>query len=473
MPSEPRHIAVLGAGPTGLTAALTLLKAGYQVTVLERSDQAGGLCGTRVFQGQHGTYRFDYGGHRFITRNESLLALVQDLVGDELLLSSRSSVIRLDGRTYQYPLALGDLLRHAPVHLLLGALKDLSLMLFRQRSDDHNYADWIRHRFGPTLYRYFFSGYTEKLWGIPPDQLSADWAAQRISLMDLKDVAKRLLHLGQQTPRTYARRYRYPKYGFGQLFENMAKEIEKLGGSVKLNHSVTGFSLAQQRIQAIKLDTAEGQDELAVESVISTLGMPDMVRMTGGESALRFRALRFLNLPVDMENVSPYTWQYLSDAHIVATRLQEPKRRSPYMAPKGKTSLMLEIPCQPGDATWTATTEALMAKVRPDLAALKVPIERLTGECFTAYADQAYPVLDIHYPRHKQQDIQHLSQFDNLLMCGRQGSFRYIFSDTAMEMGQMAAQSVIDGTDKQQAIYEYRNEQVVIEAESVIDGKKT
>jgi len=473
MPNKSQRIAILGAGPTGLTAALTLLKQGYDVTVLERSDQVGGLCGTRVFEGKHGTYRFDYGGHRFITRNESLLALVQHLVGDELLLSSRSSVIRLGGRTYQYPLAIGDLLRHAPFRLLLGALKDLSLMLFQQRTEDSNYADWIQQRFGSTLYQHFFKGYTEKLWGIPAEHLSADWAAQRISLMDLKDVAKRLLHIGQHTPRTYARRYRYPKYGFGQLFEHMAEEIRTLGGHIQLQQTVTGFTHAQGRLQSVHTQTPTGKDELAVDTVIATLGMPDMVRMTGGTSQLRFRALRFLNLPLDLDNVSPHTWQYLSDPDIFATRLQEPKRRSPFMAPTGKTSIMLEIPCEQGDATWNLSTEALMAKMQPDLASLNVPVERLTGECFTAYADQAYPVLDIHYQRHKQQDIQHLAQFDNLLMCGRQGSFRYIFSDTAMEMGQMAAQSLIEGTDKQHSIYNYRNEQTVIEVDSVIDRKKT
>ena len=135
-------------------------------------------------------------------------------------------MIRFGGRTYDYPLNLPNLLKTAPLALMAGAVKDLLLLPFAKKPTDFakaSFAEWIQSHFSSTLYRQFFEGYTGKLWGINPDQLSADWAGQRISLIDLKDVARRLLprRNGSISVRTYARKYRYPKYGFGQIFTTL------------------------------------------------------------------------------------------------------------------------------------------------------------------------------------------------------------------------------------------------------------
>jgi protoporphyrinogen oxidase len=121
----------------------------------------------------------------------------------------RRSVIRLGGRTYAYPLSMGNLLRNAPPGLLAGAAVDLArLGLGCGTKPGRDFASWIESRFGRTLHRTFFAGYTQKLWGIPPERLSADWAEQRISLIDIRDVARRLLPGAGSSPRTYAQRYR-------------------------------------------------------------------------------------------------------------------------------------------------------------------------------------------------------------------------------------------------------------------------
>ena len=152
-------VAVLGAGPSGLMAAWELSKVGFRVILIESSTQVGGMAATQTYTGKHGDYRFDYGGHRFITRNQELLDFVESLMGDELLLSFRKSAIRLGGRTYQYPLAINDLLKNAPLSLLAGATKDLICQLpFQTRTQDRNtasFAEWIESRFGTTLYQTF------------------------------------------------------------------------------------------------------------------------------------------------------------------------------------------------------------------------------------------------------------------------------------------------------------------------------
>jgi protoporphyrinogen oxidase len=465
LPRNLAHVVVLGAGPAGLTAADALLRAGVAVTVVEKRDATGGLGGTVAFEGRAGTYRFDFGGHRFITRNRDLMRLVDELVGADLLTAERASVIRLGGRTYQYPLAPLDLLKNAPPKLLAAVALDLATMLVGrgiQPADD--FASWTESRFGPTLYRTFFEGYTAKLWGVPPARLSGDWAEQRISLANLGDVARRLLPGAANNPRTYARSYRYPRLGFGVIFDRLAERIVRAGGVIRTGVGVSGLARdAAGRVIEVKTDGGE----IVCDAVVSTLPLPDMVRMTGGHSSLRFRGLRFLNLPMAMENVSPWTWQYLSDPDMLGTRLQEPRRRSPEMAPPGMSSLMVEIPCDPGDAIWTASDEALFARVATDFIRLGIDPAKATGEIFGARAANAYPLMTLGYGRERARAIAHLAAIPNLVQCGRQGTFRYVFTDTAMEMGLMAAETLLRGEDGRAAIYAHRNEKTVIETESI------
>ncbi|MBZ9560112.1 MULTISPECIES: FAD-dependent oxidoreductase [unclassified Modicisalibacter] len=472
VPPRADHVAVLGGGPAGLAAAWKLIENGCKVTVLEAEDGVGGLAATQVFEGRAGTYRFDFGGHRFLTKNPELLAFIEQLMGDDLMHAQRSSVIRYQGRTYDYPLSLGNLLRNAPPGLLAGASLDLLNKTLRppnleERDDEISFAEWIEARFGKTLYRNFFEGYTGKLWGIDPRQLSGDWAAQRISLIDLRDVARRLIQRRGDTPRTYARHYRYPRHGFGMIFDNLVDLIHRHGGEVITGAPVKGFVREAGRIKAVRFGRDGDEGEMPVDAVISSLPLPEMVRMLGGESRLGFRALRFLNMPMRGPDISPHTWQYLSDPDILATRLQEPRRRSPYMAPEGHTSVMLEIPCNVGDATWRMDGETLRERAHADLERLGIPRERATGEHFSAYAAHAYPLMALGYHQERQRNLGYLGRFDNLLMCGRQGTFRYIFTDTAMEMGQLAAQALLEQRDLRHEIYNHRNEKTVIETQSV------
>ena len=465
----PGHVLVLGAGPAGLTAALELARSGIRVTVLERAGGPGGMGATTAFEGAAGTYRFDYGGHRFITANRELATLVDSLLGEDLLVAERASVIRFGGRTYAYPLSPGNLLARAPLRLLAGAAADLALGRTGRAPGGEDFASWTRARFGPTLYDAFFAGYTEKLWGVPPDRLSGDWAEQRISLDGLGDVARRLLPGAAGAPRSYSRRYRYPRYGFGQLFERLAARAAAEGAQIRTGVTVTGIETVETsghpRIRAVLTD----QGPVACDAVISTLPLPLMQEMTGGgPSALRFRGLRFLNFPMAGGDVSPFTWQYLSDPGILGTRLQEPRRRSPFMAPRGMSSLMVEIPCDPGDAVWGMEDQALFARVSRDLGALGIDMSRATGELFGARSARAYPLMVLGYGAERERARRWLARFPNLVQAGRQGVFRYIFTDTAMEMGLMAARRILSGGAGDGAeIFEHRNEKTIIEAESI------
>ena len=225
------HIVILGGGACGMMAAWELCARGAQVTVLERERRPGGLCGTI----EDGGFHFDLGGHRVISQNRELVARLEALLGDEFLRRVRSSVILNRGEQFRYPLQAGELLRKVPLTEAAAVWASYSREALRRRlrpEADASFEDWVVHRFGRALYDRFFGPYTEKLWGIAPTEISSDWAAQRISLLDLTDVLLRLLGLRQGGARTYAKRYLYPRRGIGQLFTRMAEEITALGGRI-------------------------------------------------------------------------------------------------------------------------------------------------------------------------------------------------------------------------------------------------
>jgi protoporphyrinogen oxidase len=179
-------VVILGGGPCGLSAAWELSGTGKNVVIIEAQSSLGGLCKTVRYKG----FNFDLGGHRLISENNELLNKISGLMGDELLVSERISAIRLNGSEFQYPLSAGDILRQTDMKFVTGCLMDYACQSIYKRikhSPDTSFEDWVINRFGKKLYTTFFKDYTRKLWGIPPDKLSSDWAAERISLLSLWD----------------------------------------------------------------------------------------------------------------------------------------------------------------------------------------------------------------------------------------------------------------------------------------------
>lgn len=213
-------------------------------------------------------------------------------------------------------------------------------------------------------------------------------------------------------------------------------------------------------------------ESLACDYLISTLPLPDLIRFLRPEvhhtvkaaaAQLSFRSLRFLNVLLDQPEVSGTTWTYVSDPKYLMARIQEPKQRSPYNVPPGKTSLMLEIPCQFGDELWRANDGEIFERCMKDLFALGIDLQGRVMDYFSTRAHHAYPVYKRGFKVHRQMLYDTVNAYDNLITCGLQGTFRYIFADTAMEMG-FAAARYVQGQGTKADIYDLRVEKTLLEA---------
>src|ERR671921_2251995 len=192
-PQQAGSTVVMGAGPGGLCSAYVLSKAGVPTTVLEKAPFVGGLARTIRHQTEYGEFRFDIGGHRWFTKNDELNALFREVVAEELLWVNRISRIYFDGRYVDYPLKISNALKAMGPVTSAKAMADYGLTRLKHKikpveivSMEDAYVD----QFGPTLYEMFFQRYSEKVWGLPCDQLSGDWVTQRSKGMSLVTAVK-------------------------------------------------------------------------------------------------------------------------------------------------------------------------------------------------------------------------------------------------------------------------------------------
>ncbi len=449
---------VLGAGLAGLAAAWKLSEAGWQVSVLERQDRPGGLAATL----KRGDFYFDYGPHRLHSPNEQLLEWANERLNGELLLRQRKSRILMQGKFYDYPLQGKNMLKTlSPLVALKGTL-DYLWTTFRQRlhpRPDRNFEDWVVNRFGRTFFDLFFGPYTEKLWGIPTSRLSADWAAQRISLLNLWDVAKRLVIRSKDTPRTYVSTFRYPRHGIGELAERLSEELKARGGELAFQHRVIQI----QRDEAGNFGvTTEGPDGRRTtwegEVLISTIPLTHFVQaaefapaeLKAAAGRLRFRALTFLHLQLDRPVCSDDHWIYIPEPQFAFTRLSEMSNFSPETVPEGKSSLTVELACQPHDDTWNSPPEALAKLCLPQLETTGLLKATDVEDYFVVHQPEAYPLYEVGYEKPLKQLLDYFWSFDNLITCGRQGLFRYGNMDHALEMGFAAADYFLSGRNREQ-----------------------
>ena len=229
-----KHVVVLGGGLAGLSCAYELAAAGVEVTVIEREQHAGGMASSFIEDGPE-YWSYDFGPHRFHTTEPELIEHVQQILAGNHRQASRLSRILLFGRFFDYPLRAGNVLRNLPRRVLVRSFLDYFWVRFTEMTrlshhSDENFEGWVTKRFGRTLYDLFFGRYTGKAWKMAPEQISGDWASQRISLLSLGDAVKKTLFRPRNAPRTLVSEFLYPdRGGIGEIARGYVRELRSDG----------------------------------------------------------------------------------------------------------------------------------------------------------------------------------------------------------------------------------------------------
>ena len=454
------RVAVLGAGPAGLTASYLLSKRGVPVVVLETDPvHVGGLSKTL----QHRGYHFDIGGHRFFSKAKAVEDLWTELLPDDFLDRPRSSRIYYQGKFFDYPLKpMEALAKLGPVE---AARCMLSFARARLSPGAHTTSleDWVVHQFGRRLYEIFFKTYTEKVWGIPCSEISADWAAQRIKGLSLwSAVVHGLLPKPknrQDVIKTLIDSFRYPRLGPGMMWQAAARRTQELGGQVLLGHTVTGLTSREDGVWEVAGRRADGSTfTVEAEHVISSaplrevvLELKPAVPAEARQAAERLRYRDFITVALVLKERNRFSdnWIYIHDPTVKVGRVQNFKSWSPEMVPDPATTCYgLEYFCFEGDGLWTSPDAVLVDLARREIEKLGLAEPGDVLEGVVLRQQKAYPVYDDGYAARVQVIRKTLhARYPRLHLVGRNGMHKYNNQDHAMMTAMLTVENIVAGRE--------------------------
>jgi protoporphyrinogen oxidase len=449
-PSEP--VVIIGAGPAGLTAAYKLCHAGLLSIVLEMDDTVGGISRTVHHRGYH----FDIGGHRFYTKVEAVERMWHEVLAGDLLERSRLSRIYYNKRFFYYPLrAMNALLGLGVWNSTLILLSYIRAHLFPV--EERTFEDWVVNRFGQRLYETFFKTYTEKVWGIPCNQISADWAAQRIKGLSLVTALKNAL-LKQETSskgevvKTLIDSFLYPKRGPGMMWERVAETVQSNGCQLKMERCVERIHWQDNRILSVET-AADGRVEtFAGSHFISSMPLAELVEkleptppaeVLKAAAMLKYRDFLTVALVVDKADLFPDNWIYIHDPSVQVGRIQNFKNWSPYMVPDtSKTCIGLEYFCFEGDGLWNTADDDLVELGKKEMQILGLVQASDVQDGAVVRMSKAYPVYDDTYAEAVAVIRRFLDTIDNVYPVGRNGMHKYNNQDHSMLTAMLAVENI-------------------------------
>lgn len=508
---------IVGAGPAGLTTALELQdRSDIECIVLEADRQVGGISKTIQYHGN----RMDLGGHRFFSKSDWVMRWWQSILpiaeqadggpieiayqgkrreiyapqgvptpeGCVMLVRSRLSRIFYRRRFFDYPLklSLATLRGLGPTYTAAIGASYLRARLAPRRPEA-TLEDFLVNRFGDTLYRTFFKDYTEKVWGVPCSEISAEWGAQRIKGLS---IGKALAHALQKpfqraidtaqkgTETSLIERFLYPRLGPGQMWEEVARRVQENGGAVRLEQEVIAIHRTGPRIDSVEVrDGATGSVySIPCRYLVSTMPMKQLTEMLQPEdsgvleiaSALPYRDFMTAGLLVKQmrgghpgsaaNGRPPDNWIYVQEPDVKLGRIQVFNNWSPALvADPNRIWLGLEYFCCEGDALWSLSDGAFIDLAARELAHIGL-IDRndvLDGTAVRVH--KAYPAYFGSY-----SGIGHVRDyidgFSNLFAVGRNGMHRYNNQDHSMLAAKAAVDCILSRSADKSALWSVNGE---------------
>jgi protoporphyrinogen oxidase len=447
---------IAGGGPAGLTAAYELTKHGHSCVVLEADPNlVGGISRTDQYKG----YRFDIGGHRFFSKNDEINRIWREVLGDELITRPRLSRIFYDRKLFDYPLKPANAL------LNLGLLRSIRCVAsyvkarLRPIRPERSFEDWTVNRFGRLLFEIFFKTYTEKVWGMPSNTISADWAAQRIKGLSLFGAVWNALfgsfRQGKgEVIKTLIDSFQYPRLGPGQMWETARDKVCRHGGKVHLDRRIVRVEHDGSAVNAFVARDARGRTyRYEGQHFLSTLPIRDLIRslrptpppeVVHAAESLKYRDFLTVVLIVDRAETFPDNWIYIHEPGVRVGRVQNFKNWSPDLVPDPtKSSLGLEYFCFEGDDLWTMPDADLIALGRREIDAIGLVAASEVVDGCVVRMPKAYPVYDDVYQDHLSVIRGWLKNLTNLELAGRNGMHKYNNQDHSMLTAVLVARNIL------------------------------
>jgi len=515
---------IIGAGPAGLTAALEFLRrSDIRPIVLEATERIGGISCTIQYKGN----RMDIGGHRFFSKADRVMdwwtelmplastengsglhaihyqnqqrtiaettgAVDPDLV---MLVRPRKSRIYFLRNFFDYPLALNakTLKQLGLWRMVKIGLSYLHTKVF-PRKQENTLEDFLINRFGQELYGTFFKSYTEKVWGVPCDQISAAWGAQRIKGLSLRTAIAHFLKktFGRKEPADIAQKgtetsliekFLYPKYGPGQLWEYVAALVTQKGGEVRLGTRAEKLHVEGDRVVSVKTVDRHGQrDTIRADYVFSTMPVRDLIRsmdvetpaeIRGIAEGLIYRDFITVGLLVDKLAVtepdgSPLkdTWIYIQEPDVLVGRLQIFNNWSPYMvADPKKMWIGLEYFCYESDELWKMPDAEIARFAIAEIEKIGIVRASDVRDSHVVRVPKTYPAYFGSYERFDEL-VEYMNRFENLFLVGRNGMHKYNNQDHSMLTAMTAVDNIIAGNLDKEPLWQINTEQEYHEEKS-------
>ena len=508
-----KNVIIIGAGPAGLTAGYELLKKNkdYKVTILEESSEIGGISRTVKYNGN----RMDIGGHRFFSKDDRVMKWWKDLMPIQgapsyddkklgrqkplekggpdpektdrvMLVRQRVSRIYYLKKFFDYPVSmkLQTFKNMGLIRTIKAGFSYLYSTVFKKKEDC--LENFYINRFGRVLYSMFFEGYTEKLWGRHPREISADWGAQRVKGLSVMAVIKDMFSKifpgkNRKVETSLIEEYIYPKLGPGQLWETVADEIKKMGGEIIMNSSVKNINVDNNRVKSVTYIKNGDEFEMEGDVFISsmplkdlTLGMGQVVpeNISAIAKGLPYRdyvtvgiLVPKLNLKNEtniktLNNIVPDCWIYVQDTDVKLGRIQIYNNWSPYMVkdPDNTVWIGLEYFCDEGDDFWNMSDEECMSFAVKELVKMGIiSSEKEVMDTNRIRVKKAYPA---YFDTYDQIDelVDYINTYDNLYCVGRNGQHRYNNMDHSMATAFEAVDNIVSGREDKTNIWSVNTE---------------
>lgn len=449
---KKEKIIIIGAGPAGLAAGLKLTENKKNIIIFERDKQVGGISKTKEYNG----FRFDLGGHRFFTKSKEVNKLWEETLGEDFLERDRLSRIYYKEKFFDYPLTPFNALSN------LGILESVFIILSYTKSkispykEEKTFEQWVSNRFGNRLFNHFFKSYTEKVWGIPCNKIQAEWASQRIKDLSLISAIKNSFQKRKNKDiKTLIKKFKYPKYGPGMMYEKIAENIKKKQGKINLNHEVIQINHEKRNIKNLIVENDRKKIKFSSSYLISTMPITDLIfrlnpkppeEILNAAKSLKYRSLITTNIILKSNEPFKDLWVYINSPRVKLGRIQNFIRWSPHMVnKKGCIALGLEYFCTEGDDFWKTDNQKIIQLALNEIESLKLVKKSDFIEGFVIRVPKAYPVYDESYLNNLSIIKNYLKKFKNLQTIGRGGMFRYNNMDHSILTGIYSAQNLTGG----------------------------